>query len=137
MDPELRILVTNVFGLTSKFGKFQHLIHTYRPDVAIVTETKFTIDKMSLAESSIPGYGEPLRLDHTDQGGGIAVWCKSSLAVAPLDILPNLCSDVRWCTLRLQIGFKAGDLRCVSPRLMFRSRYHYLLSIKYHYRSLL
>ena len=115
MDPELRILVTNVFGLTSKFGEFQHLIHIHRPDVAIVTETKFTIDKMNLAESSIPGYGELLRLDRTDQGGGIAVWCKSSLAVAPLDILPNLCSDVMWCTLRLQSGSKLAICAVYRP----------------------
>ena len=102
----LRVLVTNAFGLLSKLGEFQHVLHSLKPDVAIVTETKFTPDKCSSAQSCIPGYGEPLRCDHTAQGGGIAVWCRSTLAMKQLHVGVN--SDVHnatlWCSLRLCSG---------------------------------
>lgn len=104
----MRILLTNAFGLLSKFDEFRHALKLYQPDIAIVTETKFTLEKLSLAESSIPGYGEPMRADNTAQGGGVAVWCKSCLAAARLD-LPSPTSlgptdAVMWCQVRKQEG---------------------------------
>ena len=57
-----------------------------RYDIAIVTETKLTPTKMTQAELTLPGYYQPLRKDRSAQGGGVAVWVKSSLAVKQLDI---------------------------------------------------
>ena len=44
----LRLLVTNAFGLLSKLGEFQNNLSSTKPDIAIVTETKFTPDKVPL-----------------------------------------------------------------------------------------
>ena len=49
----LKILTANVFGLASKFHELQHVLVTSNVDVAVVTETKLTLEKMSLAESII------------------------------------------------------------------------------------
>ena len=107
-NQSMRVLLTNAFGLMSKFGEFQHAVLVHKPDIAIVTETKFTQDKISTTESSIPGYSEPVRCDRTAQGGGIAIWCKMGLAVKPLEVDHNvnseLSKDILWCNLRLQTG---------------------------------
>ena len=44
-DPKCKLLLTNAFGLMSKLGEFQHVVTTHLPDIAIVTETKFTAEK--------------------------------------------------------------------------------------------
>ena len=55
----LKILLTNAFGLLSKFSEFEHTLNKTKADIGIVTETKLTIEKMTLAESSIPGLHQP------------------------------------------------------------------------------
>eukprot|EP00117_Sycon_ciliatum_P031201 scpid26526/ scgid24448/ RNA-directed DNA polymerase from mobile element jockey; Reverse transcriptase len=103
----MRVFLTNAFGLLSKFGDFQHALNAHKPDVAIVTETKFTPDKCTASESTIPGYGEPLRMDCTAQGGGVAIWCKSTLAVAQIDLHATPVDSknaVLWCTIQSQSG---------------------------------
>lgn len=80
----LRVLITNAFGLQSKFGEFRHRITHNNIDIAIVTETKFTHEKVPLVDTLIPGYSAPLRLDRTAHGGGVCVWVKSSIVVAQL-----------------------------------------------------
>ena len=52
----LSIFLTNAFGLQSKFGELQHALRQQTVDIAIVTETKLTAEKMSPAETIIPGY---------------------------------------------------------------------------------
>ena len=64
----MRVLITNAFGLCSKFAEFQHTLCKSKADIAIVIETKFTSEKMSVAETSIAGYHPPLRQDRTAQG---------------------------------------------------------------------
>ena len=76
----LKLLVTNAFGIRSKFGEFQHTLLASDADIAVVTETKLTLDKMTQAEVTLPGYSPPVRRDRTPQGGGVAVWVKSHLA---------------------------------------------------------
>ena len=87
MGPGLRIPVTDV--QIHRVATF--FTHTQRSDTAIFKETKFTLDKISLPEFSIPGYGERMRFAHTGLGRGMAVWCKSSVAVA----LPNILLEQR------------------------------------------
>ena len=43
---------------------------------------------MSQAETAIPGYGPPMQLDRTAQGGGVAVWVRKDLAAIELDMVP-------------------------------------------------
>ena len=102
----LKVLVTNAFGLLSKFGAFQHQLKLVSGDVALVTETKFTAEKVSVPESSIPGSHPPIRLDCTAQGGGVAVWIKSDLAYEHLDTIPCQGHEVLWISLRLQSSKK-------------------------------
>ena len=106
MVDKLRLLVTNAFGLCSKFGEFQHQVHQHSPDIAIVTETKFTSDKFPLAASTFPGYHPPLRLDRTACGGGVAVWTKSNLAVKQLDQINCYHHEVIWLRVTLITGQK-------------------------------
>ena len=55
----LRLYPTNAFKLASKFGDFRHSLALLAPDIAIITEAKLTDDKMSQAETAIPGYSSP------------------------------------------------------------------------------
>ena len=102
----LRVLVTNAFGLTSKFGEFCHVLKNNQPDVAIVTETKFTREKMPVATATVTGYHEPLRLDRTSHGGGIAVWIRQDLAFKQLDHLATNNHEMVWFCLTLSSGEK-------------------------------
>ena len=101
---DLRMLVTNAFGLQSKLGELQRIAKTQSPDIIIVTETKFTADKINQLEASLPGYSEPLRCDRTAQGGGVAVWVKSSLAVAHMDRPCCEGHEVVWLNVRNSNG---------------------------------
>ena len=70
-------------------------------DIAIVTETKLTSDKMSVAETSIAGYHPPLRLDRTAQGGGVAVWVNEELSYEHLSTI-NCCNhELLWLAINL------------------------------------
>ena len=97
----MRVLITNAFGLCSKFAEFQHTLCKSKADIAIVTETKLTSDKMSVAETSIAGYHPPLRLDRTAQGGGVAVWVKEELSYEHLSTI-NCCNhELLWLAINL------------------------------------
>ena len=52
----LRLLVTNAFSLCNKIGDPQHALITHNVNIAVVTETKMTIDKVTQAGATIPGY---------------------------------------------------------------------------------
>lgn len=106
MPERIRTLLANAFGLCSKFGELQSTLKQLRIDVAIITETKFTLSKFSLAESTVPGYHPPLRLDHTAQGGGVAAWIREDLAYELLDNIPNDDHEVVWFSLCRQKGAK-------------------------------
>ena len=41
----LRLYLTNAFGIASKFGDFRNALALHSPDIAIVTETKLTVEK--------------------------------------------------------------------------------------------
>ena len=100
----LRILCTNAFGLATKLPDLQHALLQHQPDVAIVTETKFTAEKVLPTDISFPGYSSPLRLDRTAHGGGVAIWVKSSL---PSMLIPELMSpahEIIWVSLQLAPG---------------------------------
>ena len=106
VKPGLKLLLTNACGLLSKFGEFSHRVVQDNVDIAIVTETKFSSEKVSVAESMIPGYSPPFRLDRTSQGGGVCVWVKSSLAAAQLETLPSGGHEIIWITVRTKGGAK-------------------------------
>ena len=97
----IKLLLTNVFGLSSKFAEFQHTLRTSGADVAIVTETKLTLEKMSLSESTINGFHAPLRLDRTAQGGGVAVWIKDDIAYEHLTMLDCGNHEILWLSINL------------------------------------
>ena len=69
----LSIVLTNAFGLYTKMGGLQNLAAEVLPDLIVVTETKFTEEKVTQAEASLPGYATPLRKDRTAHGGGVAI----------------------------------------------------------------
>ncbi|XP_065182533.1 uncharacterized protein LOC135813361 [Sycon ciliatum] len=102
----LKLLVTNAFGIRSKFGEFQHTLLASDADIAVVTETKLTLDKMTQAEVTLPGYSPPVRRDRTPQGGGVAVWVKSHLAFQELEAVPTLDQEVVWLSIRIRPGRK-------------------------------
>ncbi|XP_065193026.1 uncharacterized protein LOC135824224 [Sycon ciliatum] len=92
----LSIFLTNAFGLQSKFGELQHALRQQTVDIAIVTETKLTAEKMSPAETLIPGYCPAVRKDRTAHGGGVAVWLKAGLCFRHLDTVPCHDFEVIW-----------------------------------------
>lgn len=96
----LRVLLTNAFGLKSKLGEFHHILKKYNVDIAIVTETKFTADKVSAEDVLIPGFQEPFRLDRSCHGGGIGVWIRSSLAAQQLVRPESGEHELMWLSLR-------------------------------------
>ena len=100
----LRLYLTNAFGIASKFGDFRHALALHSPDIAIVTETKLTVEKMSQADTATPGYGPPMRLDRTAQGGGVAVWVRNDLAAIELGMVPRDHQEIIWFTVRLRCG---------------------------------
>ena len=106
MTPTLRVLVTNAFGLASKLGEFQSSLCHNHVDVAIVSETKFTPDKITAAESTLPGYHPPLRLDRTAQGGGVAVWVRSELAVQHLEQIDCCNHEVIWLSVMTSLDVR-------------------------------
>ena len=99
-------MVLNACGLASKLGEFQHRVCKLNADVVIVTETKFTLEKITMAEASLPGYCNPIRLDRTAHGGGVCVWVKSTLAASRNDVMPVLHHEIVWVNIRLKTGKK-------------------------------
>ena len=75
-------------------------------DVAIVTETKFTPEKVTDVEASVPGYTTPIRCDRTAQGGGVAVWLKTGLCFQQLSHINTLHFDMVWLSISLRIKEK-------------------------------
>ena len=104
--PVMKLLLTNAFGLLSKFGAFQHAVARTRSDIAIVTETKLTPEKASLSDSSMPGFHPPLRLDRSAQCGGVAVWVRDSLSFDHLSDINCHGHEVIWLRLHLDNGQK-------------------------------
>ncbi|XP_065174836.1 uncharacterized protein LOC135804803 [Sycon ciliatum] len=102
----MKLLLTNAFGLLSKFGACQHAVARSRSDIAIVTETKLTPEKASLSDSSMPGFHPPLRLDRSAQGGGVAVWVRDSLSFDHLSDINCHGHEVIWLCLHLDNGQK-------------------------------
>ena len=102
----LRILCTNAFGLASKLSDLQHALLQHQPDVAIVTETKFTAEKVLPSDVSFPGYSSPLRLDRTAHGGGEAIWVESSLPSMLISELMSPAHEIIWVSLQLAPGLR-------------------------------
>eukprot|EP00117_Sycon_ciliatum_P020100 scpid107126/ scgid18011/ len=94
MVAPFRLLCTNAFGLSSKLGDFQHALLQHNPDVAVVTETKFTTEKVQVSDTIFPGYSPPFRLDRTAHGGGVAIWVRSTLPALIIDELAALQHEV-------------------------------------------
>ena len=59
---------------------------------------------MPLATCSVPGFHDPLRLDRTSHGGGVAVWIRQDLAFKQLDHLPTNGHEVLWFSITLSTG---------------------------------
>ena len=97
----MRVFLTNAFGICSKFAEFRHALCKSNADIAIVTETKLTNDKMSMAETVITGYHPPLRLDRSAQGGGVAVWVKDDLAYEHLSRIDCNNHELIWLAINL------------------------------------
>ena len=117
----LTILSANVFGLCSKFGEFQNVLRTSHADIAVITETKLTQEKMSLTESA-SGFHAPLRLDRTGQGGGVAVWIKEDLAYEHLSAIDCGPHEIIWLSIKLKSKEKTGDWCSLPPWLSLRTR---------------
>ena len=49
-----RLLLTNAFGLATKMGDLQHIAKQEVLDVIVVTETKFTLEKVSQLDAKVP-----------------------------------------------------------------------------------
>ena len=96
------LIIANVFGLCSKFGELQNVLRTSHADIAVITETKLTQQKMSLTESAIDGFHAPLRLDRTGQGGGVAVWIKEDLAYEHLSAIDCGPHEIIWLSIKLK-----------------------------------
>ena len=97
----LRLLLTNAFGLRNKLGELQHVLNTKNADVAIITETKFSPEAISVSESTIPGFHPPIRLDRTVHGGGVAVWIREHLAYEHIDSLDHQDHEILWLSVQL------------------------------------
>jgi len=95
----LKLFSTNAFGLASKLGVFRHALAQLEPDVAIITETKFTSEKVSVADTISPGYHAPFRRDRTGSGGGVAIWVKSTLPVMQLEALSHPDHEMIWVSV--------------------------------------
>ena len=100
----LRVLVRNAGDLLSKLGEFQHSLHSHKPDIAIVTETKFTAQKCQQHQVTFPGYFEPVRRDRTEHGGGVAVWIRTGPAFREVQIAEGSSHEVIWLSVRLADG---------------------------------
>lgn len=99
MMETLRLYVANACGLYSKLGDLRNALTHHQPDIAVLTETKFTAEKVSHSASCIPGYHAPLRLDRTAHGGGVAVWVKSALAFKHLESIKSCDHEVLWLSV--------------------------------------
>jgi len=100
----VRLLVTNAFGLRNKFGDFQHALTKYSVDIAVVTETKITMDKFNVADSSLPGYCTPFRLDRDEHGGGVAVWVRNNIPSMEVTDISSGGHELLWIALRTHSG---------------------------------
>jgi len=99
----MRLLLTNAFGLQNKMGELQHVLAQYDVDIAVVTETKFS-ENCTLADSSIPGYCSPYRLDRDSHGGGVAVWIKSNIPSMHVAEIPAGGHELLWISVRSASG---------------------------------
>ena len=106
MVAPFRLLCTNAFGLSSKLGDFQHALLQHNPDVAVVTETKFTTEKVQVSDTIFPGYSPPFRLDRTAHGGGVAIWVRSTLPALIIDELAAPQHEVLWVSIQLSAGHR-------------------------------
>lgn len=111
----LQVLVTNAFGLASKLGELQHCVTDTKPDVVIITETKFTLQKVPIPLACIPGYHEPIRLDRSSHGGGVAVWIRSGLAYQHLDHINCYDHEVIWFSIILHNSRKVVFCAAYRP----------------------
>jgi len=100
----LRLLLTNAFGLRNKFGDFQHVVSKYDIDIAIVTETKYSAEAVTLADAVMPGYCPPYRLDRDGNGGGVAVWVRSGIPSVEVTGLPTNGHELLWISVRSTSG---------------------------------
>ena len=64
-----------------------------------MTETKFTPERVTEAEGTIPGYAPHIRRDRTAQGGGVAIWIKSGVAFQRLLNINCYNHEVIWVSL--------------------------------------
>ena len=115
MVAPFRLLCTNAFGLSSKLGDFQHALLQHNPDVAVVTETKFTTEKVQVSDTIFPGYSPPFRLDRTAHGGGVAIWVRSTLPALIIDELAAPQHEVMWVSTQLSAGHKIVLGRVYRP----------------------
>ena len=125
----LKILLTNAFGIMSKLGDFQHSLHQYKPDIAIITETKVTPEKASQTALTFPGYCPPVRRDRTVHGGGVAIWVKTGISFKQLDVTHNINTnnhnnhehpslndqEIVWISVELQGGQRVGVCGAYRP----------------------
>ena len=109
-----RLLVTNAFSLCSKIGNLQHALITHNVDIAVVTETKMTIDKVTQAEATIPGYAPPIRRDRTAHGGGVAIWVKAGVPHKELDIDPAT-QEIIWIRIAANHNTRLGLCAAYRP----------------------
>ena len=113
--PLFKLLLTNEFGLLSKFGEFQHTVMSTCPDIAIVTETKLTSEKCTAMDVTLPGYSPPIRRDRAAQGGGVAVWVRSGLAYSHMEQITCGDLEVIWLTVQLQTGYRVTVCAAYRP----------------------
>ena len=55
---------------------------------------------MTLAESSIPGFHQPVRLDRTAHGGGFAIWVKEDLVYEHLSTIDCQGHEIIWLSVQ-------------------------------------
>ena len=109
----LRLLVTNAFSLCNKIGDLQHALITHNVDIAVATETKMTIDKVTQAEATIPGYAPPIRCDRTAHGGG-AICVKAGVLYKELDI-DHGTQEIIWISIATNHNTRLGLCAAYCP----------------------
>ena len=99
-SPGLRLFLSNANDAFSKMGDITYAAKTLDPDIIVITETKFTAEKVSQSEAHIAGYSDPFRLDRTAHGGGVAVWVKTGVAVVQLEQPARGGHEIVWLKVR-------------------------------------
>ena len=73
-----------------------------------------TIDKVTQAEATIPGYAPPIRRDRKAHDGGVAIWVKAGMPHKELDIDPST-QEIIWISIATNHSTRLGLCAAYRP----------------------